>query len=297
MRGEAQRELPQHYPQPGWVEHDAEEIWQASLATGARGAGGGEARRARHRRHRHHQSARDHGAVGARDRASRSHARSSGRTGARRTRCAALRARAATPMRCRRRPAWCSTPISPRPRSSGCSTTCTGARARAERGELAFGTIDSFLLWRLTGGKVHATDATNAARTLLFDIHRQEWDDELLALFRVPRAMLPTVRDCAGEFGATPAELFGAPIPIARHRRRSAGGDGRPGLLRAGHDQIDLRHRLLRGAQHGQPRRSPRSTGSSPPSPIASGPASPMRSRARSSSRAPRCSGCATGSA
>ncbi|GJD31315.1 Glycerol kinase [Methylobacterium adhaesivum] len=88
-----------------------------------------------------------------------------------------------------------------------------GARGRAERGELAFGTIDSWLLWRLTGG-LHATDATNAARTALFDIHRGVWDDDLLALFGIPRALLPEVRDCAGEFGITRPELFGAAIPI-----------------------------------------------------------------------------------
>ena len=70
-----------------------------------------------------------------------------------------------------------------------------GARTRAERGELACGTIDAFLLWRLTGGRVHATDVTNAARTQLYDIHRQCWDEELLALFNVPRALLPEVRD------------------------------------------------------------------------------------------------------
>ncbi|MBP2229510.1 glycerol kinase [Azospirillum agricola] len=90
-----------------------------------------------------------------------------------------------------------------------------GARARAERGELCFGTIDSFLIFHLTGKAVHATDATNASRTLLFDIHAQEWDDELLALFRVPRAMLPRVLDSADDFGATEAELLGRPIPIA----------------------------------------------------------------------------------
>src|SRR6185437_8109070 len=75
-----------------------------------------------------------------------------------------------------------------------------GARAAAERGELAFGTVDCFLLWRLTGGRVHATDATNAARTMLFDIHRQEWDEELLALFGIPRALLPEVRDSSADF-------------------------------------------------------------------------------------------------
>src|SRR5205807_1444707 len=86
---------------------------------------------------------------------------------------------------------------------------------RAERGELAFGTVDSFLLWRLTGGRVHATDVTNASRTLLYDIHAQRWDDELLALMRVPRALLPEVRDCSGVFGTADPALFGAALPIA----------------------------------------------------------------------------------
>ncbi|MDB5403715.1 MAG: glycerol kinase [Rhodopila sp.] len=90
--------------------------------------------------------------------------------------------------------------------------TIDGARAAAKAGHLAFGTVDSFLLWRLTEGTVHATDATNASRTLLFDIHRGEWDEDLLALFNIPRAMLPEVRDTAGNFGTT--AQFGAPIPI-----------------------------------------------------------------------------------
>ncbi len=87
--------------------------------------------------------------------------------------------------------------------------------ARAARGEILAGTIDSFLLWRLTGGRVHATDASNASRTLLFDIHRLDWDDELLGILRVPRAMLPEVRDSSGDFGHTEADLFGRPIQVA----------------------------------------------------------------------------------
>jgi glycerol kinase len=89
-----------------------------------------------------------------------------------------------------------------------------GARARAEAGALCFGTVDSFLVWRLTGGRVHATDATNASRTLLFDIGNGEWDNELLKFLRVPRVMLPEVKDCAADFGETEAKLFGAAIPI-----------------------------------------------------------------------------------
>lgn len=88
------------------------------------------------------------------------------------------------------------------------------ARARAERGELRFGTVDSFLLWRLTGGKSHKTDATNASRTMLFNIHTQQWDEDLLALFEIPRNMLPEVLDCAADFGSTEAELFGTAIAV-----------------------------------------------------------------------------------
>lgn len=90
-----------------------------------------------------------------------------------------------------------------------------GARAKANAGDLAFGTIDSFLLWRLTGGKSHATDATNASRTLLFDIEKQAWDDDLLTLFNVPASLLPTVKDSAADFGVTEFALFGVEIPIA----------------------------------------------------------------------------------
>ncbi|MGQ0619527.1 MAG: glycerol kinase GlpK [Panacagrimonas sp.] len=89
-----------------------------------------------------------------------------------------------------------------------------GARTRAERGELAFGTIDSWLLWQLTAGRVHATDATNASRTALFNIRTQRWDEELLTFFEVPAALLPEVKDCAAEFGSTDAALFGSAIPI-----------------------------------------------------------------------------------
>lgn len=90
-----------------------------------------------------------------------------------------------------------------------------GARDKAEQGQLAFGTVDSFLLWRLTGGKSHKTDATNACRTLLFNIHEQQWDQQLLDLFAVPSSLLPEVEDSAANFGDTIPELLGGPIPIA----------------------------------------------------------------------------------
>jgi glycerol kinase len=101
-----------------------------------------------------------------------------------------------------------------------------GARIRAQAGELAVGTIDSFLLWRLTGGKVHATDATNASRTLLFNIHSQQWDPELLSLFDIPESLLPDVRDCADDYGYTDPDLLGSAIPIC-----GVAGDQQAALL------------------------------------------------------------------
>ena len=89
------------------------------------------------------------------------------------------------------------------------------ARRRAERGELCFGTVDSWLIWNLSGGTVHATDPSNAARTMLFNIHTMAWDPELLRLFRVPESMLPEVRPSSGIFGYTSEHLFGERIPIA----------------------------------------------------------------------------------
>jgi glycerol kinase len=111
-----------------------------------------------------------------------------------------------------------------------------GARAAARAGRLAFGTVDAFLLWRLTGGKVHATDATNAARTLLMDIRRGTWDAGLCELFDVPDALLPQIRDCAGDFGTT--NVFGGPIRIlgmAGDQQAATIGQGcfRPGMMKS----------------------------------------------------------------
>jgi glycerol kinase len=114
----------------------------------------------------------------------------------------------------------------------------SGARSLAEAGRLAFGTIDCFLLWRLTGGRVHATDATNAARTLLFDIGSGQWDDRLCRIFGVPMSLLPRVADCAGEFGVTAPELFGARIRIlgmAGDQQAATIGQGcfKPGMMKS----------------------------------------------------------------
>ena len=104
-----------------------------------------------------------------------------------------------------------------------------GAREAARAGRLAFGTVDSFLLWRLTGGRVHAVDATNASRTLLCDIATGDWDDELLDLFGVPRAMLPSIRDSSGEFGTTESGFSAAPVAI-----RGVAGDQQAALVGQG---------------------------------------------------------------
>lgn len=137
-----------------------------------------------------------------------------------------------------------------------------GARERAENGELAFGTMDCWLLWNLTGRAVHATDATNACRTLLFNIHDQAWDDELLAFFDVPRALLPEVRDNAADFGHAIVEAMGARVPIAAMvgdqqgalvgqacfqagMAKSTYGTGCFLMLNVGSEPVISRHRLL----------------------------------------------------
>lgn len=113
-----------------------------------------------------------------------------------------------------------------------------GARARAENGELLFGTVDCFLIWKLTGGQVHATDATNASRTLLYNIHTGCWDDDLLSMFNIPRNMLPQVRDCAADFGQSAPDLLGLSLPIcgvAGDQQAATVGQAcfRPGMMKS----------------------------------------------------------------
>ena len=209
----AQREFKQYFPKSGWVEHDPEEIWATVLGTVSDGTEEGESLSARHCCNRHHQSARNDACLGSQDR--QADLSSAIVWQDRRTAdiCAELKSAGQEPLVTAR------TGLLLDPYFSG--TKCAwildhvkGARRRAEAGELCFGTVDSFLIWRLTGGKLHATDATNASRTLLYDIGTGEWDEELLKLLRVPRAMLPSVKDCAADFGATEPKLFGAAIPI-----------------------------------------------------------------------------------
>ena len=203
-----QRELPQHYPQQGWVEHDPEDIWRDALATARRALA------------RHPAAAigiaNQRETVVVWDRGTGQPVHPAIVWQDRRTAeaCARLKADGAEPL-VQSRTGLLLDPYFSATKIGWILDNVGGAREAAEAGRLAAGTIDCFLLWRLTGGQVHATDATNASRTLLFDIRRQCWDSELLRLFRVPRGMLPGVRDNAGLFGVTAPGLFDTPLPVA----------------------------------------------------------------------------------
>ena len=209
----ARREFAQHYPASGWVEHDAEDIWRDTLAT------------AREAIERSGVGAAGMAAIGITNQRETAviWERASGKPihraivwQDRRTAdvCATLKAEGAEPL-VRRKTGLLLDPYFSGTKIAWMLDHVPGARLRAERGELAFGTIDTFLLWRLTGGRVHATDVTNASRTLLFDIHAQDWDEELLRLLRVPRPLLPLVRDSSEVYGTTEDSLFGQGLPIA----------------------------------------------------------------------------------
>ncbi len=220
----AQMEFSQYYPQPGWVEHDPEEIFhsqyevacQAMQNIGARGV--------------------EIAAIGI------SNQRETAiiwdrKTGecihpaivwqCRRTAdaCEALKARGLEDL-IRKRTGLVIDPYFSATKIRWILDHVPGAQARAERGELAFGTVDSYLIWRLSGGSAHLTDYTNAARTMLFNIHTLSWDDELLALFDIPRALLPEVRPSSGFFANSEPELFGRAIPIC-----AAAGDQHAALF------------------------------------------------------------------
>ena len=232
----AQQEFAQHYPDDGWVEHDPEEIWSTTLnvcreVSTASGMDVGSIAAIGITNQRETTLVWDrqtgkpvYRAIVWQDRRTAEH-------------CDALRAAGhedlitgATGLLLD--PYFSATKI------AWILDNVDGAREKAERGELAFGTVDTFLLWRLTGGRVHATDATNASRTMLFDINSQTWDDRLLEIFRVPASLLPEVRDCAAHFGDTDAELLGRSIPvtgIAGDQQAAAVGQAcfSPGMIKS----------------------------------------------------------------
>ena len=209
----AQVELAQHYVAPGWGEHDPEDIWRDTLATARQviassGVGADRIAAIGIANQRETTVVWD-GATGEpiypaivwQDRRGAGH-------------CQDLTAGGTAP-EVRAKTGLLIDPYFSATKIAWILDNVAGARARAERGELAFGTIDSFLLSRLTGGQVHATDVTNASRTLLFDIHKGVWDEDLCRLFRVPMAILPDVQANSHLYGTTLPSLFGAPIPIA----------------------------------------------------------------------------------
>lgn len=211
-RAVAQRELPQIYPQAGWVEHDAEAIWNDVVTTvrDAMAQAGVNAAQV--------------AGIGITNQRETTVLwdRKSGRPIAnaivwqdRRTAdvCTGLRQRGLLEA-VQSRTGLLIDPYFSGTKIGWLLDHADGARAAAERGELAFGTIDCWLLWKLTGGAVHATDATNAARTMLFDIHTQDWDSELCDALGVPRSLLPTVLDSSADFGTSDPALFGGGIDI-----------------------------------------------------------------------------------
>lgn len=258
--GIGQREFAQHFPASGWVEHDPEEIWasvlwavktalkKAGLAASAIAAIGITNQRETVVIWDKATGRPIHNAIVWQDR----------RTA---PLCASLKKQGLEPKFARK------TGLLLDPYFSGTKIAwllgkVKGARRRAHKGELLAGTIDAFLVWRLTGGKVHATDATNASRTLLYNIATNEWDDELLGILDIPRALLPEVKDCADDFGITEKSVLGAEVPILGvagdqqaatigqacfqpGMMKSTYGTGCFALLNTGADMVRSRNRLL----------------------------------------------------
>src|SRR2546430_79841 len=208
----AQREFEQHFPQPGWVEHDPKEIYRTQRDT------------AREAVRKSNVSLKELVAVGITNQRETTLLwdRQSGEPlhraivwQDRRTAplCEELRAAGAESL-VRERTGLVIDPYFSGTKLAWLLENVPGARARAERGELAFGTVDTWLVWQLTGNRTHVTDPSNASRTMLFNIHMNDWDEELLALLRVPRAILPEVHPSAHAFGVLPASLLGEPLII-----------------------------------------------------------------------------------
>jgi glycerol kinase len=260
IAGSAQKEFTQIFPASGWVEHDPEEIWKSVVTTvkGAIKKAGIEAADIAAMGITNQRETvvvwekatgkPIHNAIVWQDR----------RTSAL---CAKLKKQGLEPLFTRK------TGLLLDPYFSGTKLSwlldkIPGARKRAEKGQLLFGTIDCFLIWRLTGGKLHATDATNASRTLFYNIGKNQWDAVLLKILRIPAAMLPQVKDCADDYGVCDKSLFGAQIPIRgvagdQHAAtigqacfetgmmKSTYGTGCFAMLNTGADMVRSKNRLL----------------------------------------------------
>ena len=258
--GVAQQEFTQFFPDSGWVEHDAEEIWQSVLSTTRMAVAKAGI------------TLRDITAIGITNQRETAVVWDR-KTGEplhraivwqdRRTArfCEELKAKGLEPL------FTAKTGLLLDPYFSGTKlawmlNSVDGLRARAEKGEVCFGTVDSWLIFKMTAGRVHATDATNASRTLIYDIGENRFDDELLDILAIPRAMLPEVKDCADDFGVTDQEIFGAEIPILGvagdqqaavignacfepGMMKSTYGTGCFALLNTGTDRVASSNRLL----------------------------------------------------
>ncbi len=257
IHGSAQREFTQIYPRPGWVEHDPTEIWATQwgvMAEALAKAGIGAA---------------DVSAIGITNQRETTIVweRATGKPVAnaivwqdRRTAdlCDALRAAGSADLVAQKTGLVIDAYFSGT-KLKWLLDNVPDARARAERGELAFGTVDSWLVWNLSGGAAHVTDASNASRTLLFNIHTGDWDDELLALLDVPRQMLPSVFDSSGI--CAHAKLDAKRHPDCGYRRRPASSAVRAGVRAlAGAGQEYVRHGLFHAAQYGDGTSSSRVT-------------------------------------
>jgi glycerol kinase len=211
--GSAQKEFEQHFPQDGWVEHNPNDIWSSTLES---------ARQALSKANIEASSVAGIGITNQRettvvwDRKTGNSIHNAIVWQDRRTSefCESIRERGLEE-KISSRTGLVIDPYFSASKISWILNNIAGARQRAENGELAFGTVDTFLLWKLTGGKNHLTDVTNASRTQLYNIHDQCWDKDLLELFEIPPSVLPEVKDCAADFGCTESSLFGSPIKVA----------------------------------------------------------------------------------
>lgn len=258
--GVAQQEFTQHFPDSGWVEHDADEIWQSVLATIEKALAAASIKIG------------DVTAIGITnqretvvvwDRESGKPAHRAIVWQDRRTArfCDELKHKGLEPL-FTEKTGLLLDPYFSGTKLSWLLQNVDGLKARAQNGEICFGTVDSWLIYKLTGGKIHATDATNASRTLIYDIGENRFDDELLSILEIPRSMLPEVKDCADDFGITDKAVLGAEIPILGvagdqqaavignacfepGMMKSTYGTGCFALLNTGRDRVASSNRLL----------------------------------------------------
>lgn len=256
----AGQEFTQHFPRDGWVEHDPEDIWQTVLASCHQALDNADLDS--------HQvvalgitNQRETTLLWDRQTGTPLHHAIVWQDRRTSEQCEALKAAGHEPL-VQARTGLLLDPYFAGTKLAWLLDNIEGARERAEAGELCFGTVDSFLLWRLTGGRVHATDASNASRTLLMNLEAREWDEDLLQLFNIPRALLPSIHDNTHNFGTTDPSLFGSAIPICAMvgdqqgalvgqaciepgMLKSTYGTGCFALLNTGTQRVESEHRLL----------------------------------------------------